>query len=233
MITIRKSLDRGHANHGWLDSYHTFSFASYHDPKYMGFSVLRVINEDRINAGAGFATHSHRDMEIISYAISGALEHKDSMGNTTIISPGDVQRMSAGSGVTHSEYNHFKDKQTHFLQIWILPDTQNIEPSYEQKSFLNSLNNDKLTLIASKDGRENSISLHQDILMYVGKFTTDGSCKVTLTKNRKAWVQVIKGSMVLNSDYELDSGDGAAIMDLMDLELSWSKDSEFLFFDLP
>jgi redox-sensitive bicupin YhaK (pirin superfamily) len=173
MLQIRKGTERGHANHGWLDSYHSFSFGSYHDPAHMGFGPLRVINEDRIEAGAGFGTHGHRDMEIISYVLDGELAHKDSMGNGSVIRPGDVQRMSAGRGVTHSEFNHAADRQTHFLQIWIQPNVLGIEPGYEEKNFPEAEKRGRLRLIASPDGAEGSVRVHQDARIFAGLFDGD------------------------------------------------------------
>lgn len=232
MIQIRKSLDRGPANHGWLKSKHTFSFADYYDEKHMGFSVLRVINEDRILGGTGFDTHPHRDMEIISYVIDGALEHKDSIGNSTIIRPGEVQRMSAGTGVRHSEYNHHKDKETHFLQIWILPERTGVDPSYGQKSFVDGFGYSDLILVASKNGRNNSVSLNQDVDMYVAKPQDAGEKTIKTFKHRNLWVQVIKGE-VRADGAALEAGDGAGITEVEQIKLRWSKGAEFILFDLP
>ncbi len=232
MIKIRKSSERGDANHGWLHSKHTFSFADYHDPKHMGFGVLRVINEDRIEGGTGFGTHGHRDMEIISYVVEGALEHKDSMGSDTIILPGEVQRMSAGTGVRHSEYNHSKNSPTHLLQIWILPEQNGISPGYGQKSFANEFATNQLILVASKSGQNGSISIHQDVNMYACKSAVADEKNIDLGPTRKAWVQVIKGNVRLNGQ-SLLAGDGAALEDEAKLGLAWSAHSEFIVFDLP
>jgi quercetin 2,3-dioxygenase len=232
MIKIRRSTERGDANHGWLKSKHTFSFAEYFDEKHMGFGPLRVINEDRIDGGTGFGTHGHRDMEIISYVIDGALEHKDSMGSDSIIRPGEVQRMSAGSGVRHSEYNHLKDKTTHFLQIWILPDSTGIEPSYDQKSFSDDFACSDLILVASKTGRNNSVTIHQDVDMYAAKAQDDGEKTIKTFSHRHLWVQVISGTVKVNN-IELSTGDGAGITEVDTLKLKWNKDSEFILFDMP
>lgn len=232
MVVIRKSLDRGIAEHGWLHSRHTFSFADYYDAKHMGFGVLRVINEDKIDGGAGFGTHGHRDMEIISYVVEGALEHQDSIGNKTTIKPGEVQRMSAGTGIQHSEYNHLKDRQTHFLQVWILPDRNGITPSYEQRSFESDFQKGELTLVVSRDGRDGSISIHQDINLYVLKSQRSGSYSLKNLQNRRGWVQVMKGNLNL-ANHTLEAGDGAAVTDESMIHLSWDADSEFMVFDLP
>jgi len=232
MIQVRKSKDRGDANHGWLKSKHTFSFADYLDEKQMGFGVLRVINEDRIDAGTGFGTHGHRDMEIISYVIEGALEHKDSMGSDTIIKPGEVQRMSAGTGVRHSEHNHSADKTTHFLQIWIIPDQMGIAPSYDQKSFAREFEKNDLVLVASRDGRNNSVTLHQDVDMYAAKAQQGGAKNIKINLQRRVWVQIIKGEVIVN-DIKLSIGDGAGVSDVENINLKWSDHSEFIVFDLP
>jgi redox-sensitive bicupin YhaK (pirin superfamily) len=232
MIQVRKSQDRGHADHGWLDSRHTFSFADYHDPKHMGFSVLRVINEDLIDGGTGFGMHGHRDMEIISYMVEGALEHKDSMGNSAVILPGEVQRMSAGTGVRHSEYNHFKDKKAHLIQIWILPEKEGITPGYEQKSFAKDFASSDLVLVASRDGRKGSVSLNQDVDFYAAKANAGGEKTINLRKQRSLWVQVIKGEVGVDGT-TLTPGDAAGIMAVEAIQLSWDKNSEFLLFDLP
>lgn len=232
MIQVRRSQERGQANHGWLNSQHTFSFADYYDEKHMGFSVLRVINEDQIKGGTGFGTHGHRDMEIISYVIDGALEHKDSMGSDTIIKPGEVQRMSAGSGVRHSEYNHLKDQSTHFLQIWIMPEEKGIAPSYDQRSFENDFGCSDLILVASKNGRNGSVTINQDVDMYAAKAQDAGEKTMKTYKHRHLWVQVIKGEVKVDGT-ELSAGDGAGIKDVESVKLEWSKGSEFIFFDLP
>jgi redox-sensitive bicupin YhaK (pirin superfamily) len=232
MIKLRKSKDRGLAEHGWLKSRHTFSFADFYDPAQMGFSVLRVINEDQIEGGTGFGTHGHRDMEIISYVIEGALEHKDSMGTQAIIKPGELQRMSAGTGVRHSEHNHAMDKKTHFLQIWIMPDQQGVTPSYDQKSFEKELSSNNLVLVGSKSGRNGSVTIHQDVDMYACKSTADGQHNFKSKSNRNFWLQVIEGSVQLDTE-TLYPGDGASVESVDSFSLKWSKNSEFLLFDLP
>lgn len=232
MIKVRKSNDRGLADHGWLKSRHTFSFADYYEPKFMGYSVLRVINEDRIEGGTGFGTHGHRDMEIISYVVEGALEHKDSIGTVATILPGEIQRMSAGTGVRHSEYNKLKDAQTHFLQIWIEPDQTGIQPGYEQKSFSESFGGSDLILVGSKSGKKGSISINQDVDLYACK-SIDGSERQFKTfTHRHHWVQVIGGEVVCDNE-KLQAGDGAAIDGVETFKLSWGKAAEFLLFDLP
>ena len=232
MLKIRKSAERGHANHGWLDSQHTFSFADYYDPKHMSFSALRVINEDKIDGGAGFPMHTHRDMEIISYVIDGALEHKDSMGNVAVMKPGEIQKMSAGTGVTHSEYNHFKDKKAHFLQIWIMPDKTGYAPSYDQKSFDSHFACSDFVLVASGSGKENSIKLHQDVDIFVGKTKSDAEILHKTFPNRKTWVQIVKGNLTINGS-AAESGDGVAISEVEQIEIKAKPGSEFLLFDLP
>ena len=232
MIQVRKSEDRGHANHGWLDSYHTFSFADYHDPAHMQFSVLRVINEDRVAPGGGFPTHGHRDMEIVSYVLDGALEHKDSMGNGSVIRPGDVQRMSAGTGVRHSEFNASATEPVHFLQIWILPKANGIAPGYEQKHFAPADLAGRLCLIVSPDGREGAVTMHQDALLYATKL--DGAMRVShaLAAGRRAYVHVARGGVVLNGT-PLAAGDGARLEHEPVIELAADGSAEVLLFDLP
>lgn len=232
MITLRKASDRGHADHGWLKANHSFSFANYYDPKHMGFSVLRVINEDYVAGGGGFNTHGHRDMEIITYMIEGALEHKDSMGNTSVIKPGEVQRMSAGTGVRHSEFNHHKDQTAHLLQIWIMPDREGHTPSYEQKSFSKELAGSEMVLVAAPDGRQGAVSLHQDIELYATKAERSGETSLAQVKGRRGWVQVVQGEVLVNGE-KLSAGDGASIEDEATLNLKWSANSEFLTFVLP
>ena len=232
MITLRKSNDRGDVNHGWLKSKHTFSFADYYDPKNMGFSVLRVINEDRINGGTGFGTHGHRDMEIISYVIEGAVEHKDSMGSNVVIKPGEVQRMSAGTGVTHSEQNYLKDQVTHFLQIWIIPEKMGVAPSYDQKSFANDFSSSDLILVGSRDGRNNSVTINQDVDMYAARTQDAGQKTIKTYPHRHLWVQVISGQVFADGT-ELAAGDGAGITAVENLKLKWNKGAEFILFDLP
>jgi redox-sensitive bicupin YhaK (pirin superfamily) len=232
MIKVRRSNERGLANHGWLNSNHTFSFADYYDEKFMGFGPLRVINEDRIEGGTGFGTHSHKDMEIISYVIEGALEHKDSMGNETIIKPGEVQRLSAGSGIRHSEQNHLKDKTTHFLQIWITPEKTGIDPSYGQKSFENQFGCSDLVMVASQNGKNETVSLNQDVDMYVCKSQDYGEKHFKTYSHRHIWIQVIKGEVQVEGE-TLSDGDGAGIEGLEMLNIKWKEGTEFILFDLP
>lgn len=232
MIQVRKSAERGHVEHTWLDSKHTFSFGYYYDPAHMGFSVLRVINEDKIKGGTGFDTHPHHDMEIISYLVEGALEHKDSMGNKAVIRPGEVQRMSAGTGVKHSEYNHYKDRDAHLLQIWILPEKMGIKPGYEQKSFSSDFSCSDLILVASKDGRHGSVSMNQDVDMYAAKAQDEGEKTLKTYAHRHLWVQVVKGQVMVDG-VGLQEGDGAGISKVEAVKLKWTKGSEFLVFDLP
>ena len=230
MTELRRSAERGHANHGWLDSYHSFSFADYHDPRHMGFGPLRVINEDRVQPGSGFGTHGHRDMEIISYVLEGALGHQDSMGTGSTIVPGDVQRMSAGSGVRHSEFNHEKQGVTHFLQIWIEPKFTGIKPSYEQTRFTAADKRGRLRLIASPDGRDGSVTIHQDALVYAGLFDGAESASTKL-KNPKGYVHVARGKIEVNG-HVLEAGD-ALKTDGGTIELKDGKNAEVLVFDLP
>lgn len=231
MLTLRKAQDRGYADHGWLKSFHSFSFAGYHDPRFMGWGNLRVINEDKVAAGMGFGKHGHRNMEIISYVLSGQLAHEDSMGNIKGIPPGDVQRMSAGTGVTHSEFNHAKDQTTHFLQIWIEPNVMEIPPSYEQKSIPPSAKQNKLCLIASPEGSGNAIKIHADARIYVGLFDGHHSQKLDLDLQRKAYVHLIRGSLHVN-DILLSSGDALLIENESSLLIGDGKDAEVLVFDL-
>lgn len=232
MITIRKSSERGFANHGWLKSYHTFSFAEYSDPNHMGHGVLRVINEDCIAGDTGFGAHGHKDMEIITYVIDGVLEHKDSMGTSALIFPGDVQRMSAGTGVRHSEKNSLKDDTTHILQIWITPEKEGTAPSYEQKSFSSDLATNDMILVASKNGQNGSITINQDVEIYVTRAKAAGEKVLRTLKHRRTWVQVIKGNITVE-EVTLTVGDGAAIDDKESIHFHWSKDSEFIVFNLP
>ena len=231
MIILRKAEDRGHANHGWLDTYHTFSFANYYDPKYMGFRALRVINEDRISSDAGFGTHGHRDMEIITYVLEGALEHKDSIGNGSVIYPGDVQRMSAGTGILHSEFNHSKTEPAHFLQIWILPEKNGLSPGYEQQNFSPAKIPGKLHLVAARDGREGAVTVHQDMDLYAAVLKKGDRISHTLNPQRHAWIQVARGAVTLNG-LPLDTSDGAAISNETDVVIEATTDAEFLLFDL-
>ena len=231
MLLLRKSADRGYADHGWLKSFHSFSFAGYHDPQFMGWGNLRVINEDRVAAGMGFGKHSHRNMEIISYVLSGELAHEDSMGNIEGIPPGDVQRMSAGSGVTHSEFNHAKDQTTHFLQIWIEPNVMEIEPSYEQKTIPLSDKQGKLRLVASPDGTEGSVKIFADAKIYAGLFDGQQLAQLQLDPKRKAYVHLIQGSLDINGQ-TLGSGDALLIEAESQLVISNGKSAEVLVFDL-
>jgi len=230
-MQIRRSSARGHADHGWLQSFHTFSFAEYLDPAWMGWGNLRVINEDRIAPGTGFGTHGHRDMEIISYVLEGELAHKDSMGNVKGIPPGDVQRMSAGSGVRHSEFNHAPNAVTHFLQIWIEPGVRGIEPGYEQKTFPRADKRGRLCLVASPDGSGGSVSMHADARMYAGLFQGDEAATLALDPGRKTFVHVVKGGLTVNG-HVLQGGDAMAIAQESVLSLSDGQDAEVLVFDL-
>jgi redox-sensitive bicupin YhaK (pirin superfamily) len=231
MITLRKSQDRGFADHGWLKSYHSFSFAGYYDTEHMGFGNLRVINEDKIAAGSGFGNHGHRDMEIISYVLSGELAHRDTLGNVKGIPPGDVQRMSAGRGVMHSEFNHAKDRTTHFLQIWIQPNVTGVEPSYEQKSFAEAEKRGKLRLVASPDGDQGSVRLNADARMYAGLFDGAEQASLTLDPARPAYVHLVRGALSVNGT-PLAAGDAAKLQGEKQLTLSHGKDAEVLVFDL-
>lgn len=231
MFTIRKSDERGHADHGWLNTYHTFSFAGYHDPQQMGFRSLRVINEDRVTPGDGFPTHPHRDMEIITYVLEGMLEHKDSMGNGSIIRPGEVQRMSAGTGITHSEYNHSSSEPVHFLQIWILPDQKGVTPGYEQKSFPDEEKHNKLRLIASRDGRDGSVSIHQNANLYAAILEQDKELLYQIAPGRHVWLQVVRGAVALLGN-SLHAGDAVAVSDETNLTIAAKSNSELLLFDL-
>ena len=231
MLTIRKSQDRGHADHGWLKSHHSFSFAGYFDPEHMGWGNLRVINEDTITPGAGFGTHGHRDMEIISYVLQGELAHKDTMGNVKGIPPGDVQRMSAGRGVQHSEFNHAADASTHFLQIWIEPNVKGIQPSYEQKTFSTSEKRGVLRLVASPDGAQGSVTIHANAAMYAGLLDGDESATLALNPARKSYVHLISGELRVNGT-TLVTGDAALIENEVQLAFSHGKQAEVLVFDL-
>jgi redox-sensitive bicupin YhaK (pirin superfamily) len=231
MLQLRKSQDRGYADHGWLKSFHSFSFAGYHDPQFMGWGNLRVINEDRVATGMGFGKHGHRNMEIISYVLSGELAHQDSMGNIESIPPGDVQRMSAGSGVTHSEFNHAKDQTTHFLQIWIEPNVLEIAPSYEQKTIPLVDKQGKLRLIASPDAAQGSVKIFADARVYAGLFDGLQSAQLQLDPKRKAYVHLIQGSLDINSQ-TLKGGDALLIEAETQLAISNGKSAEVLVFDL-
>ena len=232
MIALRPAAERGHADHGWLDSWHSFSFADYHDPRHMAFGPLRVINEDRIAPGTGFGTHGHRDMEIVSYVLDGALAHKDSMGNGSVIRPGDVQRMTAGSGVMHSEFNHQSDSPTHFLQIWIEPDRRGLPPGYEERRFEAAAKRGRLCLIASPDGAEGSVTIHQDARLYAGLFDGEERARLELAPGRRAYVHVVRGSILLGAT-RLSGGDAAKLVDEPGIALHGGDRAEVLVFDLP
>ena len=232
MNTIRRSNERGHANHGWLNSYHSFSFADYFDPKHVEFGPLRVINEDRVAAGAGFGTHPHRDMEIISYVLEGELAHKDSMGNGSTIRPGDVQRMTAGTGVRHSEFNPSPKDPVHFLQIWIQPNATGIEPSYEEKHFAESDKRGRLRLIASPDAAEGSVLIHQDAKLYAGLFEGNESATLELQRGRRSYIHVARGEVRVNGS-ELSTGDALKLTDTSTVTIEGGKQAEVLVFDLP
>lgn len=232
MHEVRRSQERGFADHGWLKSFHTFSFADYYDPEHVEFGPLRVINEDRVQAGAGFGTHGHRDMEIISYVLSGELAHKDSMGNGSTIRPGDVQRMSAGSGVRHSEFNPSQAEGTHFLQIWIQPDKLNLEPSYEEKRFAAQEKRGRLRLIVSPDRADGSLSIHQDARIYAGLFDGAEQAVLEVKSARRLYVHVARGALVANG-VALGAGDALKVTDGTQLRLEQGKDAEVLVFDLP
>ena len=231
MIHIRRSEDRGLADHGWLHSQHSFSFAHYHDPEWMGWGNLRVINEDHIAPGTGFGTHGHRDMEIISYVLQGELAHKDSMGNVKGIPPGDVQRMSAGSGVMHSEFNHAPNDTTHFLQIWIEPNVRGIAPSYQQKTFDTAEKTGRLCLVASPDGAQGSVTIHADAALYAGLLDADHRAQVSIAPGRKAYVHLVRGELKVNGQ-ALRTGDAAVMADETQIELSDAQGAEVLVFDL-
>ncbi len=231
-LSIRRANDRGHANFGWLDSHHTFSFGEYHDPRHMGFGPLRVINDDRVAGGGGFPTHPHRDMEIISYVIEGALEHKDSTGTGSVIRPGDVQRMSAGSGIRHSEFNASKTEPAHFLQVWILPQKHGIAPGYEQKAFSKADKDGRLKLVGSHDGREGSVTIHNDVDLYASNVRADDKLVHTIRPGRIVWLQVARGNARLNGALVM-AGDGASVSEAGSLEIRGVADgAEVLLFDM-
>lgn len=231
MMKIRRSNERGFASHGWLKSFHTFSFADYRDLNHMNFGPLRVINEDFIEGGRGFDPHPHRDMEIITYIIKGAIRHEDSMGNNAMIHPGEVQRMTAGTGVVHSEYNAVADGETHLLQIWIMPDKKGIPPAYGQKSFAKELENQATVLVVSKDGRNGSVSINQDADLYISRLKPKNLHKFEVRSGRGVWLQMVKGKVSLLGE-DLQEGDGAALTDIHTLEITGREESEFLLFDL-
>ncbi len=232
MISVRKAQDRGHANHGWLDTWHSFSFADYYNPERMGFGPLRVINDDRVEPGMGFGTHGHRDMEIITYILDGQLEHKDSMGTGSIIAPGDVQRMSAGRGITHSEYNPSREKPVHLLQIWIEPSVRGIKPEYEQKLVADAEKRGRFKLIASADGRDDSVLIHQDAAIYAALVDGTESATYVLRKGRRGYVHVARGSVLVNGEM-LEAGDAVTLTDEARIVLDGGRDAEVLLFDLP
>lgn len=232
MITLRAATDRGHANHGWLESWHSFSFADYYDPRHMHWGPLRVINEDRVAGGKGFGTHPHRDMEIISYVLDGALAHEDSMGNGARIVPGEVQRMSAGTGVTHSEYNHEPGQTTHFLQIWIVPNVRGIQPGYEQKTFSEAEKRGRLRLVASPDSRDGSVLIHQDARMYAGLFDGHEAASLELAAGRLGYVHVARGKAVVNG-HPVSAGDALLCTDEPEVVIERGEGAELLVFDLP
>jgi redox-sensitive bicupin YhaK (pirin superfamily) len=231
MIVVRPAEERGRANFGWLDSHHTFSFGDYYDPKHMGIGALRVINDDRVAPAGGFDTHPHRDMEIISYVLDGALEHKDSIGTGSVIRPGDVQRMSAGTGIAHSEFNHSRTEPVHFLQIWITPDTEGLPPSYEQKAFPIDERRGTARLVASRDGRDGSLTIHQDVALYSAVLKAGNETAVELQPGRSAWVQVARGTVTVNGT-SLKEGDGAAVFEETGIALTTDVSGEVLIFDL-
>lgn len=231
MLTLRKSQDRGYADHGWLKSYHSFSFAGYYDPAHMGWGNLRVINEDRIAPGTGFGKHGHRDMEIISYVLSGELAHQDSMGNIVAIPPGDVQRMSAGTGVMHSEFNHAKDRTTHFLQIWIEPNVTGIAPGYEQKTIPDAQKRGRLRLVASPDGAQGSVTIHADASLHAGLLDGAETAELALAPGRKGYVHLVRGTLEVNGR-RLDAGDAALLENERRIVLARGTDAEVLVFDL-
>ncbi|MCA8971080.1 MAG: pirin family protein [Planctomycetes bacterium] len=231
MITIRKSEERGHANHGWLDAYHTFSFADYYDPEFTGFSHLLVLNQDRVQPGKGFGTHGHKDMEIVTYVLDGVLEHKDSMGNGSQMRHGEVQYMAAGSGVTHSEFNASKDELLHLLQMWVLPRNRNTEPRYEQKEFPEAERRGRLRLVVSEDGSDGSLTIDQDARMYAGSFDAGESARIELPHGRCGWLHVARGTLRL-SGRELGPGDGASIIDETDFLLEGVDEAEVVYWEL-
>ncbi|MGA1041561.1 MAG: pirin family protein [Burkholderiaceae bacterium] len=231
MLQLRKSSDRGHADHGWLKSFHSFSFSNYYDPEFMGWGNLRVINEDRVAPGMGFGTHSHRDMEIISYVLSGELAHRDSLGNVETIPPGDVQRMSAGTGVTHSEFNHAKDQQTHFLQIWIRPSNIGVTPGYEQRSINEQDKRGRLLKIASPAGAGGLVSMNADATIYAGLFDSNEQAELKLSPGRKAYAHLVRGELTING-CAMSAGDGLMISDETILQVLNGRDAEVLVFDL-
>jgi redox-sensitive bicupin YhaK (pirin superfamily) len=231
MIRIRKSDERGHFDHGWLDTRHTFSFGEYHDPTHDGFRALQVINEDRVGPGQGFGTHGHRDMEIVSYVLDGALEHRDSLGNGSVLRRGMFQRMSAGTGVRHSEFNHSADEPVHFYQIWLLPGRDGLEPGYEEKVFANGEKRNRLRLVAARDGRDGALTIHQDAEIFLAELEGGYAVRHALQRGRHAWVQVLRGAVTLNG-VGLEAGDGAAVSDETELVIAADPHAEVILFDL-
>jgi quercetin 2,3-dioxygenase len=231
MITIRHAEDRGHEDHGWLDTRHTFSFADYYDPKYTGFRSLRVLNEDRVQPGQGFGTHSHRDMEIISYVLEGGLAHKDSTGSSSVIRPGTVQRMTAGTGVSHSEYNASQTEPVHFLQIWFTPARAGLRPSYEERTYTDDELRRRLRLLASRDARDGSLTVHQDVNVFAARLSSADAISHAPPPGRYAWLQVARGAVAIN-DSQLKVGDGAAIVEENRIEIASTEDAELLLFDM-
>lgn len=231
MIRIRKAQERGHANHGWLNTHHTFSFASYRDPDHMGFRSLRVMNEDRFAPGQGFGEHPHADMEIVSYVLEGALQHRDSLGHGAVLRPGEFQRISAGTGITHSEFNPSPSEPVHFYQIWLFPESRDLPPSYEQQHFDDSEMHNALRLVASPDGEQGSLTIHQDARVYLAKLDPNASIDVAIGPGRHAWLQVLRGSVTLN-DQELETSDGAVVSDESQLNITATTPAEIMLFDL-
>ena len=231
MIQLRKAADRGHFNHGWLDTYHTFSFGDYNDPDHDHFRALRVMNEDRVEPGMGFGTHPHRDMEIVTYVLSGALEHRDSMGNGEVLRPGEFQRMSAGTGITHSEFNPSAAEPVHLYQIWLFPERKGIEPSYEQKRFPDEERHNRLRLVASRDAAEGALRIHQDARIFLSRIDAGRELSHELPAGRHAWLQVLRGESSLNG-HDLQAGDGAAVSDEERLTIGATEDAEIMLFDL-
>lgn len=231
MIRVRKAEERGHADHGWLDTYHTFSFAGYQDPEHVHFRTLRVMNEDVVQPGQGFGTHPHRDMEIVTYVLEGALEHKDSMGNGEVLRAGEFQRMSAGTGITHSEFNPSATEPVHLYQIWLFPESKGIEPSYEQKQFPVSEQQNQLRLVASPEAEAGSLRIHQDARVYLSQIEAEKTVTYEMAEGRHAWLQVLRGSVLLN-DVALDLSDGAAVSDTRNLKIQATDDAEIMLFDL-
>ncbi len=231
MIQIQKAEARGHFNHGWLDAYHTFSFGDFYDPEHTHFRALRVMNEDRIEPGRGFGTHPHQDMEIVTYVLSGALEHRDSMGNGEVLRPGEFQRMSAGTGITHSEFNPSEVEPVHLYQIWLFPERKGIEPSYEQKQFPDEQRHNQLRLVASRDAAEGSLMIHQNARIFLSKIDDGEQVSHRLAEGRHAWLQVLRGSVLLNGD-DLQTSDGAAVSEESSLAIQATSDAEIMLFDL-